>query len=104
LIEEFKLENMDYCCPALKLYVTLSCPQHPLEDCPDLWLRHNQAYGEYQINIMKHATYSINYCPFCGSKFPESFRDKWFEELESKGIDPWEDEIPGKYKSAAWRS
>ena len=46
----------------------------------------------------------INNCPWCGTKLPESKRDLWFDTLESIGYDdPWEQNIPQKYKSKLWR-
>jgi hypothetical protein len=30
----------------------------------------------------------IDFCPWCGTRLPESKRDQWFEALEAMGIDP----------------
>ncbi|WP_432705930.1 DUF6980 family protein [Actinoallomurus iriomotensis] len=29
---------------------------------------------------------------------PASQRDRWFAEMERRGIDPWEDEIPAEFQ------
>jgi hypothetical protein len=48
---------------------------------------------------------SIEYCPWCGVKLPESLRDLWFDELESQGFEsPFEDAVPDKYKTDEWYS
>lgn len=44
----------------------------------------------------------IDFCPWCGRRLPESQRDRWFDELESRGIDPWEGEVPPEYQDDRW--
>jgi hypothetical protein len=46
----------------------------------------------------------INFCPWCGSKLPESKRDRWVEELEKLGFtDPFlRDDIPEEFKTDEW--
>lgn len=43
------------------------------------------------------------YCPWCGDKLPPSQRDRWFDELEARGIDPNVDPIPPEFQSGEWR-
>jgi hypothetical protein len=45
---------------------------------------------------------TIDYCPWCGTRLPESKRDRWFDELERRGIDPLEGEIPDAFKTDEW--
>lgn len=46
---------------------------------------------------------TIDFCPFCGTKLPESKRDLWFERLEAMGIDPWDaDSRPKEYQTDEW--
>lgn len=72
------------------------------------------ANGEVAIVYMdKYRTYGIVYldggcsyqkimfCPWCGSKLPESLRDEWFNRLEALGLEP-EDELPDELKSDRW--
>ena len=45
----------------------------------------------------------IKYCPWCGSKLPESKRDLWFETLENLGFeDPIEQNIPEEFQTGKW--
>ncbi|WP_414642019.1 DUF6980 family protein [Actinocrinis sp.] len=44
----------------------------------------------------------IDFCPWCGERLPKSQRERWFEELESRGIDPWTDRIPDQYQDGRW--
>jgi hypothetical protein len=34
------------------------------------------------------------------SFLPVSRRDRWFEELEKREVDPWGGEVPAEYKAA----
>ena len=46
---------------------------------------------------------TIDYCPWCGTKLPESKRDEWFDELEKLGYEsPFEQDIPSDYQSEKW--
>jgi hypothetical protein len=42
----------------------------------------------------------ISVCPWCGGKLPDSLRERWFAELEKRGIDPGTDEIPAEFKNS----
>ena len=44
----------------------------------------------------------LTYCPWCGQRLPESLRDRWFDELEERGIDPATDEIPPEFTDERW--
>ena len=75
------------------------------KDCPDVLITQNKHFDEYEI-ANRHGDSSvttIQYCPWCGVKLPESKRDRWFEELEAKGFDdPANQDIPDDYKTGAW--
>lgn len=45
----------------------------------------------------------IDFCPWCGARLPESWREKWFDQLEASGVDPMNDAIPKSYQSDEWR-
>lgn len=66
-------------------------------ECPDVLIKYIPKFDEY--GIIYHdggtAVSSINYCPWCGCKLPESKRDLWFQTLEKMGFDdPADQEIP----------
>ena len=48
------------------------------------------------------AKQQLFYCPWCGEKLPDQQRDRWFDELEARGIAP-EDGVPAPYDTGAWR-
>ncbi|MCA6363443.1 MAG: hypothetical protein IM638_10425 [Bacteroidetes bacterium] len=61
-------------------------------------------FNEFGLKIMDGGSsyILISHCPFCGTKLPESLRDKWYAEMDKRGIDTWADEIPEAYKTDAW--
>lgn len=98
---------MKYCCQQMEFAAESRCEQHADRwNCPDALITYNAKFDEYGIIIHDggSAKIFICYCPWCGSKLPESQRDLWFDELEALGIsDPFEDHIPERYKDHRWR-
>jgi hypothetical protein len=86
--------------------LTLNCDQHKDEySCPDVLINYSGKFDEYGLIIHDGGSSSllIQYCPFCGTKLPESKRDLWFDALESMGFDdPSEQEIPEQFNSRDW--
>lgn len=84
----------------------LSCSAHAaLENYPDALISYSDKFREYGLFIHDGGSSSqaISFCPWCGSKLPDSLRDRWFEELAALGFDdPWSQEIPEAFKSDAW--
>ncbi|WP_338058069.1 DUF6980 family protein [Streptomyces cavernae] len=85
--------------------VNRHCDLHPDPfGCPDALVVFSQRFQEYGLIIHDGgtATSGILFCPWCGARLPESQRDRWFDELEARGIDPSQDDIPAKYLDAGW--
>jgi hypothetical protein len=84
------------------------CDQHADRfDCPDALVSYSAKFDEYGIIIHDggSSVCHISYCPWCGTKLPDSKRDRWFEELERLGIrEPSEESIPEIYHDARWYS
>lgn len=87
-------------------HVSYRCEQHPDPyDCPDCLLIYVSKFDEY--GIIRHnggrSFCSIQFCPFCGAKLPESKRDEWFEKLEALGYeDPFFSDVPEEFETDAW--
>ena len=95
----------NYCCDQMRQQVEHRCEQHPdPSDCPDHLVSYSAKFDEYGLVIHDggSAVICITFCPWCGQRLPESQRDRWFAELESQGINPWEDDVPERYLSDAW--
>ena len=96
----------EHCCELMATAVESECEQHPVRhDCPDALLAYSSRFDEYGILIHDGglAVCQIQYCPWCGKCLPDSKRDRWFDELEAKGIsDPDDDNVPSEYLSDAW--
>ena len=100
--------RMKHCCDHMKNALVFSCPDH--EDpfaCPDCVMVYDERFDEYGLAIHDGGTSSlaIAFCPWCGTRLPESKRDLWFDALARLGFDdPGEQEIPEAYRSDAWYS
>ena len=77
----------------------------PLE-CPDVLIQYSPKFDEYGLVVHDGggSSIAISFCPWCGSKLPESKRDRWFSELEALGFDEplLDQEIPERYKGDGW--
>ncbi|MFA0961229.1 hypothetical protein AB9P05_05455 [Roseivirga sp. BDSF3-8] len=73
-------------------------------DNPDVLVVYNSRFDEYGIPVRDggESYVLINFCPWCGIKFPESKRDQWFDELERLGYNSDDFDIPDKFKSNDW--
>lgn len=94
-----------HCCETMTRQANWSCDQHddPFE-CPDALVLFSPRFQEYGLVIHDGgaAFAGIDFCPWCGHRLPESRRDRWFDELEGRGIDPWEDEVPPEFQDDRW--
>ena len=98
------------CCEELDKNQNQVCEQHK-GNCPNNPFYWNAKVREFGVKLGDYWEYEsgwtyikVDYCPFCGYKFPESLRDKYFEELEALGIDYWmePEKVPEEYKSDKW--
>ncbi|ABL98520.1 hypothetical protein Sama_0309 [Shewanella amazonensis SB2B] len=97
---------MNHCCEQMRGQANYRCDLHAdALECPDHLIKSSDKFNEYGIVIHDGGTSSITiqFCPWCGARLPESKRDQWFDELERLGYDdPLGQEIPEKYKSSEW--
>ncbi len=63
-------------------------------------------FREYGIKIIDGGSsyLEINFCPWCGSRLPDSLRDEWFDRLERLNIDPAVNKIPEDFLNDFWYS
>ncbi|MGW2145193.1 DUF6980 family protein [Nonomuraea bangladeshensis] len=95
----------EHCCESMVRQVTWKCDQHPdSSDCPDMLIRFDERFVEYGLLIHDGGSSSIiiTFCPWCGTRLPESQRDRWFDALEALGIERGDDEIPVEYRDGRW--
>ncbi|MEV6028376.1 hypothetical protein [Streptomyces sp. NPDC052036] len=94
-----------HCCAAMTEQVNRRCERHDdAFTCPDALILFTARFQEYGLVVHDGGTASIgiDFCPWCGQRLPESQRDRWFEELESRAIDPWSDGIPAEFQDDRW--
>lgn len=71
----------------------------------EIALNYSPKFREWGIDVIDGGSSQIRirYCPWCGSKLPESLGDKWFETLLEMGYEnPFSDPIPDEYKTDHW--
>ncbi len=65
-------------------------------------VRYDARFDEYWVPAGE-ARQLLFYCPWCGERLPPSQRERWFDELNERGIDPAADAIPAEFQSGEWR-
>jgi hypothetical protein len=90
----------------MRSHLEFSCEQHSSPfDCPDALVAYSESFNEYGLIVHDGggSFILISFCPWCGSRLPESLRARWFAELEALGFDdPLDQEIPEAYRTDAW--
>lgn len=69
-----------YCCQRMQDTIEHQCEVHPdPQDCPDNALIHIAKFDEYGIPVRDGGSsfVVITFCPWCGSRLPESKRDQF---------------------------
>jgi hypothetical protein len=96
----------EHCCQRMEQAINCTCTDHPDgHECPDRLISYNEKFDEYGIIIHDggSSVLTIEFCPWCGGKLPDSKRDEWFDELEKNGItDPQEQTVPAEYLTDKW--
>ncbi|MBO2451414.1 hypothetical protein J4573_30290 [Actinomadura barringtoniae] len=97
---------MRHCCETMTRNLEYDCDLHedPF-DCGDAVVFYSAKFDEYGLIIHDggSSTLCIEFCPWCGTRLPPSQRDAWFDEMERRGIDPWDGEVPPEFTTSAWR-
>lgn len=86
------MENFDHCCA--KMRAGVYDRRSGLFYCA--------RFREYSIVCSSGAMQNVYFCPWCGSKLPESKRDEWYERIDDLGIDDLTDEVPIAMLSEEW--
>ncbi|GKQ35915.1 DUF6980 family protein [Streptomyces sp. A012304] len=96
---------IEHCCAEMTRQLELRCPAHTdAFACPDAVVGFDARFQEYGLIVHDGGMSSVGivFCPWCGTRLPESRRDGWFDALEARGVDPWEDEIPAEFQDGGW--
>ena len=68
-------------------------------------ISYSKRFDEYMIPISQDSGICLSFCPWCGTKLPESKRELWFEELDRLGIEFSlfdTEQVPSPYLSDEW--
>lgn len=96
-----------HCCDTMDYQINeWQCDIHKDRfDCPDALISYSEKFDEYGLIIHDggRASSMISFCPYCGTKLPDSKRELWFDTLERLGFDdPPDQEIPKEFLSSEW--
>lgn len=94
-----------YCCDRMRADLEHVCSQHRDRfSCPDALVSYTAKFDEFGLIVHDGARSEVRiaYCPWCGTRLPDSRRDQWFAELERRGIDPLAGTIPVEFENDAW--
>ncbi|MEG0415794.1 MAG: hypothetical protein RR565_06620 [Erysipelothrix sp.] len=94
------------CCEMMNKMTVAKWSTEKKWETSDLVIFYNEVFDEYGIIVHDggQSYIMIHYCPWCGIKLPKSKRNQWFDELEELGFEnPFEDEIPNRYRTKEWR-
>jgi hypothetical protein len=96
----------EHCCAEMSEQANMAFPEakSPLLGSTDKRIYWSPVFDEYGLICQPSSEIlQIHHCPFCGSRFPESRRDMWFEKLEKDGWKTWGDPIPIELLSHDWK-
>jgi hypothetical protein len=95
-----------HCCDRMRAELRKDELQEDGSQSTDALVTYVPNFDEYGLIIHDGGSsmIEIHFCPWCGTKLPESKRDQWFAELEKRGIDPHSDLVPPDFQSEAWYS
>ncbi len=95
-----------HCCDEMTRQLSEWCPQHADPSaCPDALVAYWPKFDEYGLRIHDGGSsiVLISFCPWCGTRLPDSRRNEWFDTLERLGFeDPLTMDIPNEFRSDAW--
>jgi hypothetical protein len=101
--DDFVMRSDPHCCEMMTLLANYRYMNVSPFEYPDNLVFYAPAYDEYGITRPGKRSYVlIHYCPWCGTRLPDSRRGKWYSTLEELGYDPHGENIPGAFLSDAW--
>ena len=73
-------------------------------DWEDKMVHYIPRFDEYGIPLPDGSSsmITIQFCPWCGKKLPQSKRNDWFDAIEKLGCSLADDRIPEEYLSEKW--
>lgn len=85
---------VEHCCEEMARFVAdVSLP-----------LDYNDVFREYGIRYLDggSAVQLIVFCPWSGTRLPDSLRDAWFDAIAELGFEPDDPDLPAEFRSGVW--
>lgn len=89
----------------MRSQIDYRCDKHPDPfDCPDNLVDYSPKFREYGLIVHDGGSSSVNiaFCPWCGTKLPDSARDAWFDRLDELGLEPEDEAVPPAMRDGTW--
>jgi hypothetical protein len=104
ILNERQFEYQKHCCLEMAMQISTPNTMPDGEDDHDIIMNYSEVFDEYGIPIYDGGTsvMCIKFCPWCGTKLPDSKRDDWFRELGDVAYGNDLTGIPEEYKSDKW--
>ena len=73
-------------------------------ESPEFPIIETRKFREIGITLLDGGDSNVllAFCPWCGSRLPDSSRNQWFDELERKNVDPYGADIPNEFLTSEW--
>ena len=99
--ESYSIPDKEFiCCDLLKdHFKNAECYSHG-PSCPDLAVKYEAKTRTFTL-VAENAEYTCYYCPWCGSKFPKSLSEEYWEILDKEFSEKYPN-IPEEYKTDTW--
>ena len=67
-------------------------------------ITYNPRLREYGISLLgtDDVIQTIFFCPWCGSRLPDSLREAWFGAIRDLGLEPEDAAIPAELRTDEW--
>jgi len=88
------MSGTKFCCERMR---------HAVES-GEIPITYTPKFREFGVKVLDGGTSTVEllFCPWSGDRLPESLRDRWFEELERRGIDPVGPDVPAEFLDDRW--
>ena len=75
----------------------------PVEN-PEVPISYRSSVREWVLEVVDGGTSAIVllFCPWCGERLPPTLRDRWFDVLDSLGLEPGDPRTPVELASDRW--
>jgi hypothetical protein len=105
VLKDEKRHVKEPCCREMTEQVNMHWPdaESALVGSTDQRIYWSPVFDEYGLICQPSAEIlTIQHCPFCGLRLPDSRREAWFHRVAATGLNTWGDPIPEELLKHDW--